>query len=149
MANNRELRGISKKRLKTVQILINAGDWDGAAYMMGYALECALKAVTCKTLHLVSYPENTRNDKIDNYFMTHRFDQLLVVSGMEDIFSSRGPAESWRNWSEFTAEYQGSWTEMRYDRDIVWDEAKIRKLYNNLKDPNYGIITEITRRHKW
>lgn len=150
MANNKELRIIAKKRLHTAKLLFQAKDWEGAAYMMGYALECALKAATCKTLGLVSYPENTKNPKIDSYFMTHKFDQLLIVSGMESILSIRGPAEAYRNWSEFTLEYPGDWTQMRYEfKPGYWNSQKIIRMYNNLKESKNGIITIIKRRHKW
>lgn len=149
MANLVELRTITRQRLKTAKILITAGDWDGAAYMLGYVLECALKAVTCKTLHLVQYPEN-KSERIDSFFMTHRFDQLLIISGMSDVFNIKGPIESYRNWSEFTQEYPGDWPGMRYDQKYnSWGEAKVRRLYTNLTDKQGGILTEIIRRKRW
>lgn len=149
MANCIELRTIAKARLKSVEALITVGDWHGSAYMLGYVLECALKAATCKTLHLIAYPENTKNDKINSYFMTHRFEQLLVVSGLENVFSSRGPKEAWQNWSEFTLEYPGDWPAMRYDLSKNWDKIKIEQLYNNLMEPTNGILTIIKRSKKW
>lgn len=149
MANCAELRIIAKSRLKSAEILMKATDWHGAAYMLGYALECALKAATCKTLHLITYPDNTKNDKINSYFMTHRFEQLLIVSGLEDIFSSRGPQKAWQNWSDFTLEYPGEWPSMRYDLKTVWDKIKVEKLYNNLTEPIDGMMTIIKRRGKW
>jgi hypothetical protein len=151
MAGFADFKSISKSRLKTVEILIDGKDWDGAAYMMGLTLECALKAVICKTLHLTSYPENTRNNKIDDYFMTHKFDQLLTPSGMEDIFSVRGKKDIFRSWSEFTKEYQGDWPTMRYDRQRQgqFDEEKVKKLYNNLVSKPCGIITVISSEKRW
>jgi hypothetical protein len=149
MSNCEELKQITKARLKSAKTLIAAKDWHGAAYMLGYVLECALKAATCKTLHLVEYPENTKNDKINLYFMTHRFEQLLLVSGLEDIFSSRGPAETWKNWSEFTIEYPADWTPMRYDTKVRWDKTKVNKLYNNLTASKFGIISIIKRKKRW
>lgn len=149
MSNCVELKQIAKARLKSAKTLMKANDWHGAGYMLGYALECALKSVTCKTLHLVTYPENTKNDKINLYFMTHRFEQLLVVSGLENIFSSRGPQEAWENWSDFTLEYPGEWPTMRYDIKTVWDKTKVEKLYTNLTAPTNGILTIIARRNKW
>ncbi|TSC85129.1 MAG: HEPN domain-containing protein [Microgenomates group bacterium Gr01-1014_16] len=148
-ASGKELRKIAKARLKTAKILLEAGDWNGSVYMMGYALECALKASACKALHLTTYPENTRNEKIDTYFMTHKFDQLLIVSGLSDIFGFKGKSEAFRNWSEFTIEYPGDWPSMRYDPKLRWDEVKTRKLYNNLVDLSNGVIATIKRRHKW
>lgn len=151
MADSKDFKSISKTRLRTVQILIDGKDWDGAAYMMGYVLECSLKAVICKTLHLVSYPENTRDNKIDSYFMTHKFDQLLTPSGMEDLFSGRGEKDVFRNWSEFTQEYQGDWVRMRYDpaRLKQFDEIKVKKLYNNLTEEPSGILAVIETKKRW
>src|SRR3989344_421026 len=143
MANAADFKKIAEARLSTVDTLIQAEDWDGAAYMMGFVLECALKAATCKTLKLTSYPENTRNKKTDSFFMTHVFDQLLTVSGLADTFSAQGPVSAFRNWSEFTKEYEGEWTAMRYDRDRLaqFDEIKVKHLYNNLKEVPDGVIT--------
>lgn len=149
MSNCGGLKQITEARLKSAETLMMVQDWHGAAYMLGYVLECALKAVICKTLHLVEYPENTKNNKIDSYFMTHRFEQLLLVSGLEDIFSSRGPAQAWQNWSDFMLKYQGDWPTMRYNVDVIWNEIEVNKLYNNLTDPQYGIITLIRKKKRW
>jgi hypothetical protein len=107
---------IALARLKSSEILIEAKDWDGAGYLSGHVLECALKAAVCKTLNLLVYPEYTKNEKTDGYFMTHKFDQLLIASGLESIFSSRGPIEAFQYWSDFTKEYPSDWPAMRYDR---------------------------------
>jgi hypothetical protein len=96
MANGVGLKEIALARLETTEVLIEAKDWDGAGYMLGHVLECALKAVICKTLNLVEYPEYTKNEKTDGYFMTHKFDQLLIASGMENIFSPRGPIQAFQ-----------------------------------------------------
>ncbi len=69
MANRKEFKSISLARLKTAKLLIDAKDWDGASYIMGYVLECGLKAVICKTLNLISYPEFTKKKDVDNYFI--------------------------------------------------------------------------------
>ncbi len=149
MANCPELRKIAKARLKSAETLMSVNDWHGAAYMLGYVLECALKAATCKVLHLVTYPENTKNDKINSYFMTHRFEQLLIVSGLENIFSSRGPKEAWENWSDFTLKYPGEWPAMRYDAKTVWNKLTVEGLHQNLTEPMHGILTVIKERKKW
>lgn len=151
MANNVELREISKARLRSAGKLIEAEDWLGAVYMMAWALECALKAVTCKTLHLQNYPENTKDKKANDYFRTHRFDRLLTVSGLENIFTSRGDVDAYQNWSDFTEDLQGDWPEIRYPqkRSHIWTESKVKSMYTNLKDTEKGIIAIISRKHKW
>ena len=121
-----------------------------AAYMMGYSLETALKAVTCKTLNIDQYPDikSYKNEKIGNYFMTHNFDMLLLVSGMSDLFGVDGKPEQFQNWSDFTQEFQGDWTSMRY---IIgkFDEQKVEKLYKTLNVGQNSIIKTIDRRKRW
>ena len=81
--------------------------------------------------------------------MTHRFEQLLIVSGLENIFSSRVPKEAWENWSDFTLKYQGDWPAMRYDLKTIWDRITVEAVYKNLAEPTHGIITIIKERKKW
>jgi HEPN domain-containing protein len=140
MAKHEDLKKITDARLKTIDILIEAGDWPAAAYMMGYSLECALKAAACKTLHFSIYPPTKTNKKIEEFFRTHSFDVLIIVSGMLDIFGSGG--SFWEDWSAFTQEFLGSWTEMRYEMGSTWDEIKTKSVYNNLK----ALIREIKKR---
>lgn len=142
MPNRKQFTSLANKRLKTVKILIRDEDWQAAAYFMGYVLEFALKAKICKHLNLVFYPENTNDRRISTFFITHRFDSLLVVSGMENIFSDRGPADAYLNWSQFTLMYSGDWQNMRYDDDPKWNEESVKKLYTQLN----GIIKEIRKR---
>jgi len=149
MISNQMLKQIANARLKTVKLLINAKDWHGAANMMGYALECALKAVICKTLNLVSYPDRKSNKHIKSFFLTHEFNSLLIVSGLENVFSLRGPEKLFESWSNFTKEYPGPvWTEMRYDNNN-WTGEKTKSLHDALVDPQHGIITYIEKNKKW
>lgn len=146
-----ELKNKSLARLKTVEILMEAEDWEMAAYILGYVVEYALKAVTCKTLQLEYYPELAiiKKDIDIKYFQTHNFEELLLVSGLDPILGARGESESWRNWGEFTLVYKGNWTTMRYDTGGTWDKDSMEKLYTNVTVPINGILSEIRRRRKW
>ena len=134
--------------MKTIQTLINTEDWIVAAYMMGCVLEFALKAATCKTLHLSSYPptqfgQKSAAQKIETFFRTHEFDSLLLVSGMLDIFGFG--KQFYDDWSAFTQEYLGQWTDMRYEanpQNKEWDAIKINNVYNKLNI----LIGEIKKR---
>lgn len=147
MATHGDLKRIVKARLQTVNILISARDWEMSFYTMGYVLECALKATICKTLNLDQYPDSKNNKVSAGYFMTHKFDQLITPSGMEDTFSTRGPTQSYKHWSDFTKEYPGEWPAMRYDvtRLNSIDELKVKALYNNLE----GIIAVLDSTNRW
>lgn len=147
MASGDELKQIAQKRFESAGKLMEVSDWDGASLMMGLSLECALKAVTCKTLNLDNYPETRKDKNINAFFKTHNFDALLVVSGTDNVFGVRGTGDPSWNWTEFLNEYEGDWWNMKYDLNRInsWDNEKINKLYNHLK----GLIDEIERRNLW
>ncbi len=147
----KELKKRSLARLNTVKILMKAEDWEMAAYVLGYVVEYALKAVTCKTLRLEHYPqlEIIKKDINITYFQTHNFEELLLVSGLDPVLGVRGKSESWRNWSNFTLIYKGNWTKMRYDTANIWDETSVKEVYTNVIAPDNGILSEIKRRKKW
>jgi hypothetical protein len=151
MASGLELKKFTKSRIKTVRTLVTAEDWDAAAYMMGYVLETALKAAACKALHLTGYPERTRIKHIDNCFMTHKFDQLLTVSGLSDIFTVAGLPGPSTNWSEFVQSYPGEWTNMRYDPNTIiqFDKPVVERLFQNLISDNESIIKTIQSKSRW
>ncbi|HUT96449.1 MAG TPA: hypothetical protein VMW82_02700 [Candidatus Paceibacterota bacterium] len=133
---SQDLRNITDARLTTINTLISAKDWGMAAYMMGYALECALKAVICKTLHLSDYPDcpqkNFSSEKIPTFFRAHEFETLLILSGMVDVLGYDG--ELYEDWSGFTQEFHGNWPTLRYTLDPGWDEIKTARVHNNLKN---------------
>ena len=145
MANHQELRDISKARLRTAKILLDNSDFDGAIYMMGYVLECALKAIICKRLNLPSYPDKGGSKDIENIFKTHKFDILLTLSGMENDFSLKSPKRRYENWSELT-----KWsTDIRYEPVGTRTRAEAERMYNALVGKPHGIITWIKRHRKW
>ena len=143
-----DFKKITEARLNTVKILIKSKDWSGAAYMMGYVLEIALKAMICKTLNLKTYPDHKSTKEIKNCFRTHEFESLLTLSGLSHIFSVDGDSNAFKNWSKFTMEYTGNWVEMRYDSQLLsqLSRNKVKRLYNCLIRED-GILTIIKR--KW
>ncbi|MFA5931850.1 MAG: hypothetical protein WC793_00515 [Candidatus Paceibacterota bacterium] len=147
MATQNEFKKLASERLTTAEFLIEAGEWLMAAYIMGFVLECVLKAASCKTLHLSKYPEfgNGVKQEVAAYFRTHNFDQLLVVSGLSDIFTLTGKYSS--QWSGFTQEYQGKWTDLRYDIYAKqFTEEKVKNMHTFLKN---GIIKAIEEEKRW
>ena len=149
MANLQDFKNLALQRLKTVDVLIQAKEWGMAAYMLGFVLECVLKASSCKALSLTVYPEpgRTKNHEIINYFRTHNFDMLLIVSGTSDLFGLTG--KGFNEWSGFTQEYTGRWTDIRYEILTQFNEQKVLRLYNFLTDPARGIITLIESEKRW
>ena len=127
---------------------MKGGDWDGAAYMMAHALECALKAAACKILGLEKYPQDVRKD---GHFMTHDFDQLLILSGLSGIFSANGAQDEFLSWSEFTKEFPGNWVSVRYSlqNQQKFDEVKVYGLFAYLAGNPSAILRVLSKRKKW
>jgi hypothetical protein len=149
MVSHKELKSIAHSRIKSAKILIDGGDWDGAAQMLGLALECALKAAVCKNLRIQNYPESHKDKKVPEFFMTHAFIRLLLLSGLSDIFTAAGDALAFANWSNFTIQYPGEWTSMRYDSGRKFDETTVRGLYINLFADTNSIIKTIAKKKRW
>jgi hypothetical protein len=152
MATCEDFKKLAEKRLKTVEILMSNEEWGMAVYMMGFVLECILKASTCQVLNLSVYPEEIKiikKEKITKYFRTHDFDMLLVVSGTSDIFGLTGNGAN--SWSGFTQEYTkiGDWTAIRYDVLNTFDKETTESLYKYLTEEPRGIYPLIKERNKW
>jgi len=151
MANSSDFEKLAENRLKTIDILISNREWGVAVYLMGFVLECVLKASACKALNLNSYPDfqKTKNIKITNYFLTHDFDMLLLVSGASNIFGLSGQGAS--SWSGFTQEYTkiGKWTDIRYDTLTQFDETITKNLFGYLTKEPDGIIPLIKGQKIW
>jgi len=151
MATRQDFKDIANKRLKTAEILISNQEWGMAVYILGFVLECVLKASACKALNLSMYPEIqiTKNRKAVDYFCTHSFDTLLVISGTSDIFDLSGEGAS--SWSGFTQEYTkiGNWTDIRYNVLNQFDENLVKNLYEFLTAKPNGIIPLIESKNRW
>jgi len=74
-----ELSQTAEARLTDAKALLRASRYDAAVYICGYAVEIALKARICKTLHWLEYPTGNGYGS----FKTHNLDVLLHLSGRE------------------------------------------------------------------
>lgn len=83
MKSVRDLRSISKGRLRDAEVLLGARRFDGAVYMCGYAVEIALKARACNALGWRGFPESSKEFEGLQSFRTHNLELLLHLSGAE------------------------------------------------------------------
>ena len=91
-----QLREIARERIKDAEALFAAERYGGAMYICGYAVEIALKARICRTLHWPDYPETNREwsqNKKFSQFKTHSLSFLLSYSGREDRIKSQHGAQ--------------------------------------------------------
>lgn len=126
-----------------------------AVYMMAMCLEISLKAASCRALKFESYPET--NNPEDKHFKSHKFDRLIRISGMLDVFSVRSPMkdiQAFYNWSVFTQSFlfpDKDYTAMRYDprMQATYNQQEAEKLYNALYEDGHSILKTMTRYNKW
>ena len=74
-----ELRDTAEAHWENAKILRDAGKYDGAVYLCGYAVEIALKARICQVLNWPTFPP-AGNEDFKSVF-THKIEPLLWFSG--------------------------------------------------------------------
>ncbi|QJD78552.1 hypothetical protein [Spirosoma rhododendri] len=118
MANRADFQQLATLRLTEAQTLLTHHLPDGAFYLAGYAVECALKSAICRTLGIDDFFEaysskphgaKVRDDVVQK-FKTHDYGTLLVLSGLyhklsADLLIDKALNDSWstfqnQNWSE-------------------------------------------------
>ena len=102
--NRNDLKQIAFVRLREAKVLLDSKHYDGAYYLSGYAVECALKACIAKQTQRYEFPD--KNKVNDSY--SHNLIQLVRVAGLQTALDqeSRGDpvfAVNWntvRDWKE-------------------------------------------------
>jgi HEPN domain-containing protein len=102
--DRKDLQSLSRIRAREAKALLDAGLYDGAFYLAGYAVECALKACIAKATRRHEFPDKSRVNK--SY--VHDLDQLITLAGLEEAHrklmdSDTGFRKDWgfvKLWSE-------------------------------------------------
>ena len=134
----KDLQELSKIRLKEAKALLGAGMSDGAYYLAGYAVECALKACIAKKTQRHEFPDKDRVNK--SY--THSLVELIRLAELRDALDARikGDTVFRENWGIVV-----SWSEdSRYLRNTA---EKARGLVNAVGNPKSGVLSWL--RHYW
>jgi hypothetical protein len=79
--NRIDFQQIAEIRLQESKALLAAGFPEGAYYLAGYAVECALKACIAKRTQQYDFPDKKLVDK--SY--THDVEKLLDAAGLGDL----------------------------------------------------------------
>ena len=129
--NRTDLQELAELRLKEARSLLDRSFFDGAYYLAGYAVECALKARIAKQTRQYDFPDKA----LANQAHTHNLNQLVGVAGLKEelerkVRSDSGFELNWaivKDWSE----------EARYQRHR---EAKVRDFIRAVVDRRRGIL---------
>jgi len=131
--NRKDLQTLADLRVADAKILFDAGRFSVAYYVLGYAVECALKACVAKQIKEHDFPD--RQLVLDSY--THNLEQLLRISGVKPQFDSRmkGDRSFEVNWTTIKDRTEAA----RYDNNVP--EIKVRDLLNAVTDATTGVLT--------
>lgn len=130
--NKAELENLVAIRIKEAGILLSADCYQGAYYLAGYALECALKACIAKQVKEFDFPDK----KLANDSYTHKLGNLLITAGLKLALSEQEMQneEFKLNWAVAI-----EWSEeSRYRCSITKNEA--HNLFTAITDNESGIL---------
>jgi len=135
--NRKVFQELTKIRVREARSLLEANQYPGAYYLIGYAVECALKACVSKQVKRYDFPDKKFADKV----YTHSLEALVGGAGLSldlnrDRQMNSNFDENWRvvkDWNE----------SFRYDLGIT--EQQARDLYSACTGKN-GILSWIKKR---
>ena len=114
--------------------MLKAGLFDGAYYLAGYAVECAIKACIAKQTQRFEFPDKKRVDSSHS----HKLSDLIKIAGLADaLFERAGQDPSFRqNWDFIQA-----WSEQsRYQKN---SSESAQTLLAAVGDRRHGVISWI------
>lgn len=134
--NRRDLQDLSRTRLNEAKALLEGNYPDGAYYLAGYAIECALKACIAKSTLRHDFPEKKKVDASH----THSLRDLLKVANLEQANVEQGKRDPlFRN----SWDVVQSWSEQsRYGRH---DLERAKELLKAVDDKRHGVMVWIKR----
>jgi HEPN domain-containing protein len=122
--------------LNEAKALLRMRHPDGAYYLAGYAVECALKACIAKTTVRYDFPDKKKVD--DSH--THSLEKLIKVAKLEAAWSQRVRIDS-----RFRTSWEivQSWSELsRYKKH---DLETAKEFIAAVNDRGYGVMAWIKR----
>lgn len=134
VVDRKDLQELSKVRLKEATALLKLRLFDGAYYLAGYAVECALKACIAKGTQRGEFPDRKRVESSHS----HNFRELIRVAGLDGARLERAGKDPdfRRNWDVVE-----SWTEQsRYRRHLP---ESAQTLLGAVGDRRHGVISWI------
>jgi HEPN domain-containing protein len=104
LMNRFDLQKMADERVADATALLDAGRFQAAYYLCGYAVECALKACIARKVREFDFPDR----KVVNDSYVHDLAKLLNVSGLTQLHREEEGrnlsfAENWgivKDWSE-------------------------------------------------
>lgn len=134
--NSSDFKRLADVRIVEAKVLMDQRKYDGAYYLAGHAIECALKARIAKATRRHEFPDK----KFATKCFTHNVEDLLNVSGLaaqlrKDASADPNLAANWlivKDWNE----------ESRYKRST---RVECLALYGAIINHTHGILPWLKR----
>lgn len=116
--NRIDLQRLANTRIREAMLLFTAGEYSGAYYLSGYAIECALKACFAKAVRRHDFPDKSRSRKV----FVHNLPELLELAKLKkdlQISAQSNPRleAAWNAVCDWTEESRyGIWTRAEAER---------------------------------
>lgn len=134
--NRNEFKCLAGVRLSEAKILLDNRKYDGAYYLSGYVIECALKACIARQVRRFQFPDKN----LANNCYTHDLNKLVNLANLKPdldrhISNNNNFEINWtivKDWSE----------ESRYKRNRKLEASDI---YLAVSDSNNGVLEWLQR----
>jgi HEPN domain-containing protein len=130
--NKSDLEALVDVRVKEAKLLLDNKCYEGAYYLLGYALECGIKACIAKQVREHDFPDK----QLANASYTHKLGDLLGVAGLRQKLQEKEKTdEDFKlNWA-----VASRWSEdARYEHTI--EEATVKDFFEAITNNRSGIL---------
>jgi len=129
--NRNDFKELARLRLKEARVLLENGCYEGAYYLRGYVIECALKTCIAKQTKRFDFPDKK---KVNESYI-HDLQKFVTPAGLQVQLDNEMESDAAfeRNrtlvvqWSE----------ESRYQKRT---EQEARNLYSAIADRQHGVL---------
>jgi len=131
--NQADLQSLARERILDAEALLVGGRWSFAYYIVGYAVECALKSCLLARMIHTGWVFQDKAQVKD--CLTHDFGELIRLSGLKGELDAQLASN---------AVFVGNWgitTQWKVtDRYAVKTEAEARALFDAINDDPDGVL---------
>jgi hypothetical protein len=134
--NRIDLQRLSNARLRESRLLFAAGEFSGAYYLAGYAIECGLKACFARGMMRYDFP-----DKNVRKIFVHNLTELVVLANLKNelLMARQANSRFGSGW-----DIACRWTEeSRYAANVSKSDAE--ELLNAIAARKDGVLPWIKR----
>jgi HEPN domain-containing protein len=131
--NRRDLQALSKLRLREARVLLDNRCYEGAYYLAGYAIECALKSCIAKMVQRHDFPDKKQVN--DSY--SHDFEQLIRAANIRSDLEHELKTNPifGRYWIAVK-----DWSEQARYKPVI-QQADAEDLYRAITDKQNGVLS--------